>query len=697
MKYISKNSFEKKSNSKSNGKDSNLDFGFKIEEFFTKNKNFFLYGTSALALFISFLLFNPDVSVGGDDSAYIKSAYNFANGISFPTWQGPFYPIVLSPFIKIAGVNLILLKILSVLFFVGSIFLSFKIFEKNGELFSAVVSAFVSAFCFTLCTYASTTYSEPLFMFLQSVYIFFLLWLLNKFDFEGSAIGFVDNFKRYGSWLALLAMLTYIMYQTRSLAIIVIPFTIGVLILDRRYLQACVYVLFSAVAHFLNWAYRSFVWNVSSVSFSSQLDSILLVNPYKPQNGYENFVGFCKRFLDNSQLYFSKHFLQFLGFKNVDDLSYNPFSALFIWAVIIVCGIYVFKHNRKLFYLLGYLVAMIVTTFVMIQKIWDQERLIMIYFPFMVGLVFYCLWDKLKKSKFAKFVVGLAVLIFTTVSVQTLKNGNFDVSDNFSSGVYASYTDDWRNYMLASKWAGENLPDSSRVLCRKPDMSWIASGGKNFFVGVNKLYTRHSDSMKHFLFDSLKVSHSILANLRLNPYRKDGRTITTVKYSLSALTAKYPFMLRNMKTFGTEEPAFVFAFDTTANPPLENLDCAVYVNPENLGAWQFKIEGLIRKGDFDGALKQIDECEKFNSGNNTVGLMRAGCLISKHDYDGAILQLDKILAANPKDDIALLNKSVAYFYKTNFKEAKKWLEEAKKCGVPMDTYMTYERDLNSRL
>ena len=697
MKYISNKNSKSKSDAKAkkNAVDSDT-FAVKIENFFVRHKSFFLYFSSGLAFVMALILFNPDVSVGGDDSAYIRFAHNFANGISFPSWQGPFYPIVLSPFIKFFGVNLVLLKLFSVLFFTGAIFFIFKFFDKNGNTFSAVVASIVSALSFTLTTYASTTYSEPLFMLLQSVYIFYLLTILNGLgDLENK--NFVDIFKSEGLSLALLAVLTYIMYQTRSLAIIVIPFTILVFVLERCYKSAGVYSVFTVVAHLISWAYRKLVWNTSSVSFSAQLDSILLVNPYKPQAGAEKFGGFLQRILDNSQLYFSKHIMHFMGLKNMDDLSYGPVATFVISAILIGCGIYVWKHNRKLFYVFAYMFAMVFTTFVMLQKIWDQERLIMIYFPLMIGLVFYCLWHLLNKFKFTKLAVGLGILEILLVAGQTIKRGDFNVADNFSSGTYASYTDDWRNYMLASRWAGENLDDTCRILCRKPEMSWIASGGKNFFVGVNKVYSHQSDSMKFFLFDSLKVTHALLANLRLNPYLKNGKTITTIKYSLSALTAKYPYMLRTVKTFGTEEPAFIFAFDSTSTPPIENLDCAVYVNPQNLGAWQFMIKRYIDRGNFDKALEKIDEAEKFNNGNSTIMLMRAGCLISMHKYDDAIAELNKIIEKNPADNVALLNKSVAYFYKSEFKEAKKWLEEAKKNNLPLDTYKMYERDLNSRL
>jgi hypothetical protein len=69
---------------------------------------------------IFYNLFDIRVSLSGDDSEYILRAYNFIHG-EFPTFQGPLYPIVLSPFIALFGISLPLLKMLSALFLLNII------------------------------------------------------------------------------------------------------------------------------------------------------------------------------------------------------------------------------------------------------------------------------------------------------------------------------------------------------------------------------------------------------------------------------------------------------------------------------------------------------------------------------------------------------------------------------------------------
>src|SRR5579859_4474854 len=59
------------------------------------------------------LFFDPKVHIGGDDSDYIIASIDFLHGQAFPSWHGSFYPIFLSPFILIFGTHIVLLKSIS--------------------------------------------------------------------------------------------------------------------------------------------------------------------------------------------------------------------------------------------------------------------------------------------------------------------------------------------------------------------------------------------------------------------------------------------------------------------------------------------------------------------------------------------------------------------------------------------------------
>ncbi|RLD70249.1 MAG: hypothetical protein DRJ10_20570, partial [Bacteroidetes bacterium] len=70
------------------------------------------------------------VSVGGDDANYIIKAWDFLNEFKFPSFQGPAYPVFLSLFIWLFGINLPVLKFISALFLLGH-FVAFYYAFKN--------------------------------------------------------------------------------------------------------------------------------------------------------------------------------------------------------------------------------------------------------------------------------------------------------------------------------------------------------------------------------------------------------------------------------------------------------------------------------------------------------------------------------------------------------------------------------------
>ena len=60
------------------------------------------------------------------------------------------------------------------------------------------------------------------------------------------------------------------------------------------------------------------------------------------------------------------------------------------------------------------------------------------------------------------------------------------------SGRYGGLTPDWKNYLKASEWASENLPEDAIVACRKPSISFVYGKGRNFY-GIMQLPTYSTD------------------------------------------------------------------------------------------------------------------------------------------------------------------------------------------------------------
>ncbi|MCF6241729.1 MAG: hypothetical protein L3J74_10335 [Bacteroidales bacterium] len=101
-----------------------------IDAFFEKNQTLFFRIFLAVSFLFTLLLFNLKVSVGGDDANYIIRAYDFIHHFKYPAFQGPLYPMILSIFVGIFGINLPILKFFSTLLLTGH-FVAFYYTFKN--------------------------------------------------------------------------------------------------------------------------------------------------------------------------------------------------------------------------------------------------------------------------------------------------------------------------------------------------------------------------------------------------------------------------------------------------------------------------------------------------------------------------------------------------------------------------------------
>ncbi len=665
---------------------SKLSFYELIENFCLKNTNIILIGSIALSLIFSFLLFDPDVSVGGDDSGYIKAAYDFSKDVAFPSWHGSFYSILLSAFISIFGVKIVVLKIVSVLFFAASLFFIQKIFLKiTNHTISTLVLIFTAS-SYLLNNYASTTYSEPFFFFFQSLYIY--LFYNYFFKIQGEK----ETFKNSWKDTLILGIITYLLVETRSVSIAVFGVTIVYLLIEKKYLNTLLYFGFTACTSMVYGLYKSIFWKTTSIGIGSQLNDMLLKNPYKPQLGNEDFMGILQRLWDNSELYLSKHLMRMFGFKSFDSLAVSPTLTIFIYLIFIAAIIISIAKNKKLTFIILFLAGMIGVSFISLGKLWDQERLIMIYFPFIVGILAYSIYSIFGKNKKTDSqIVPLIIFgaVFILVFGQTIsKIGKNNVKHRFTSGKYESYSADWRNYMLASKFAAENLPDSAVVVCRKAEMSWIAGEGKNIFSGVYKLMGNEPDSVFNEL-KKRKATHVIMGNLRVDPRKKTDKTISTIRNSLSYLNYKYPACLTLVKEFGDDEKAYLFSFDFSAEMEREkyikNVDNALEVNPRNANLAIIKANYFTAKKDYDSALKCLDVAIRNNQ-NTTLYFNRGVLHYTINEHQKGIEDFNKVLELDGKKyPEAWVNIAVGYLNLQDYGNAIKYMQEAKKNGFNGDT------------
>ncbi len=479
-------------------------------------KTLFYICLGLLTLF-SILIFDVKVSPGGDDSAYILRAYDFIHNFIFPGYQGPVYPFVLSPFIAVFGIDLPLLKILSLIFTVVAFVFIFKTFVNripNLILASALILVSISYF---VLYFASQTYSEAFFLMLQSV---FFWYFAEHFIDERSE---TKAYKKY----IIAGLLLFLMSVTKNVATFAFIPVIGFLLLYKQWKGAGYTLLsfigFSGVFEII----KRIAWKGQGFQLSSQSSGLMNKDFYNPALGKEDTLGFIQRFFDNSNLYFSKHLFKFLGLVNETSTDINPFLTILIYVIIVLVILFVFKRNKILFLTGIYTLAMSALTFLSVQKQWDQYRLIIIFYPFLLIILFTGIYYFLKQNslKGLQFIIPLLIVILFSTELNVI-SGKVKIqrpvlARNLDGDLLYGLTPDWINYIKMSQWASKNIPKNFNIGCRKPEISFVYSGRK--YYGIFKVPSIKMDTLLNFIMNKpgvyIGVSEDQLTkkNISANP------------------------------------------------------------------------------------------------------------------------------------------------------------------------------------
>lgn len=478
---ISKNSAEKDILSKSDG-------------FFDKHKNKIFWIGLLLTCIFGALLFDLKISEGTDDSGYILAANDFIQGKAFPTWHGSFYPIFLSLPMLVFGMNLFALKAVSYLLMIGHFIFLYKAFRNR---ISATILCFVvllTSINAYILYHASSTYSEPLFFFLQSLTIYFFLQLIDKLDVDPST-----PLKYWKLWLAFGAC-SFLLSITRNVGVgILITITIY-FIINKQY-KMVLYTLGGFFVFQIPYSlYKTFYWHLKDGGLKGQLAEMYYKDPYNHAFGTEDFRGFVTRFLGNSELYLSKHFCKIIGLQGSASIEKSMFIAIIVYILFAISFVIALRKKNKYLQFIGlYLVVAVGATFVTQQVFWDQVRLILIYVPLILVLLGYGIYE-IAKSKKYKILQPILLIIFVVILFSSFIQTNDKVGinkpildKNLEGDRYYGFTPDWVHYFQISEWAAKNLPKDAGIACRKPSMSFIYSKGR-VFNGVFKLPMLSVDS-----------------------------------------------------------------------------------------------------------------------------------------------------------------------------------------------------------
>lgn len=536
-----------------------------IENHLSNKKWFYYIGVVVVALIVSLLLFKARV-LNNDDALYIQNGANYAKNFFgfYHTENAPFYPMFLSFLIKLVGVDIIKIKLVSLFSYVASIFILANAFEKRIPFVVAIPAIFITALNSTFGLYASLTFTEAFYSLFQALFIWLSFVVIDKCNQE-------DGWKQNIVLWLVYGLLLFLMYFTRTVAIAGVMAITAYFLSTKKYKHASVSLFSFIIFYAINKISLKVLWS-KVTNFGDQSKILFQKDAYHPEAGNEDLAGFVTRLFENSHIYLSSRFMNLLG-MNTDSI--NPETEIaepskFITLIIItMMGYVLFRawKNKDAYLLLTllYTIFMCVITFITLQTSWGQERLIMILVPLLLVIIFYFFYDIFNNRIKVSFIYIGVLLIFAFASLKKTNTAIEENSDELShvkNGEYLyGYEQDFKNYIEMSKYSADSLPKSSFVAVRKPTMSFIFANGKDFYGIYRGGDKEHPDSLVKQLKES-KVTHIGLAELRFEEkiYRPN-EFISTVHRFASYIQKEYPASLKPVKTFGTEEPATLLEID----------------------------------------------------------------------------------------------------------------------------------------
>jgi hypothetical protein len=432
-------------------------------------------------------------------------ANEFLKGRAFPSWHGPRYSIFLSLPILIFGVNVIWLKVFSFIFIIAHLILFYFTFRKHvsATLFSFVM--LILSVNAAVLYFGSQTYSEAMFMFLQSlaIYIFINIYLNFGLSEKPSVKQEVIQ------WLGL-GFFVFLVSLTRNIGIVMLLAMLLFLFIEKRF-RGAIFLTISFVAFLIPFRiYKKIAWHESMSQGPDQISEILRKNPYNRALGTEDFGGMVDRFVMNAKNYLSKHFMTSIGLHDPASTEKSGFVTLIIVILFVIAAIYAFRKSRIMLFISIYLGGAIAASFIALHQSWDQLRMIVIFVPMLLLLL--C-WGIQQISLNRRYTyVGIILMIFLTViffrtfdmSSDKMKVNRKILARNIKGNLYYGFTPDWQNFLKMSEWVGKNIPADKVVASRKPSMSYIYSKGREFYgmyrfpseepvQYINKLLSRTGD------------------------------------------------------------------------------------------------------------------------------------------------------------------------------------------------------------
>ncbi|MFT5823520.1 MAG: hypothetical protein ACI8ZM_004782 [Crocinitomix sp.] len=464
---------------------------------------------SPLFIILYSYTFDSKIFVGGDNADYfaLGKALSLGEGYTNIHLAGnppgnhfpPGYPVIMSIYMYLFGYSIIGLKILNGCFLFGTVLLTYFVIKKVSKSKQmAAVTALFLLFNTHFLYYGSIMMSEVPYTF------FFMLGVFTLLNVDISKV-FYKNWQL----LALILVIISLIY-IRTIGITLLGGVVCYFLFKRKISYALV-TLFSVVILLIPWQIRS-----ANLGGNGYVKSLISVNPYDKSEGTLAFSDLAERLGDNTQRYITKEIPNalFPGIKveyvNREEGLYHGASASF-WVtglsliLLMIIGIWI-RKNKDIHTLLGAIIAFSGIILLLWPQIWYGIRFILPLVPILLYLVLnggnvIMRWSVLKvfKAKSAPAWTPYILLFGIFMLMPSLKKLNKQANTNFNLS--------FQHFIDLADWS-ENLPDSSVVVSRKPNIFYLESGK----TSTSFLFSNDSEKQMELLKER-KMTHVLLDQL----------------------------------------------------------------------------------------------------------------------------------------------------------------------------------------
>jgi len=530
----------------------------RIGEWCSRHSRRCLLAALAIGLIASLAQFDVKPSIGGDDTSYVLQAMDFVStGQLPPSFRTPGYPLMLAFFVWIVGPKLVLLKMTSLVSFLGLIGSFFVVFRKRLDPMIFYPTLFLLALNPLALEYSYQTYSEMLF---AAVAIWSFHCIMKS-----------AHSTKYGD-VMIAAALTMAAFYVRVVGVTIAAAAVLYFALERRWKTLILYVIVCGVLY----SPIKLQQMISGTASFGQASVLLLKNPYNATQGNETLEGFVDRAINNLTNHLNYQIPVALSLPTSDDLAgadgrlFPNATALLAVAcsLLVLAGMkttLVGSSASELKVIAIFLAGYVAFISLALQNLFATPRMMMPVIPY---LTFFFLlgwrWilvktqgkkapESLTSGLKAVFVGGvLAMLLLTSLRTASRVNANYPIlKANLSGDEFAGFTDDWANYLKASRWIGQNLPAvDTKVICRKPELFLIYNRGYGVY-GVYQIDQTNPDSILA-KWKRLNLTHLLYDNFQWS---------STLRRYVQPVAEKFPRLFTPLHQEGRTYPSYIFRLD----------------------------------------------------------------------------------------------------------------------------------------